>query len=249
MDQQKTGAFLKQLRKDKGLTQEQLAEHFNLSSRTVSRWETGRNLPSVDMLIELADFYDVDIRQIIDAERKSEHMDQQTKDTLKKVAAYATKEEKRSQARLAHIALGIAAAILVCAALFMGETKGLLYGIVPEQVCHDIMLLVYGLSAALLVSYLRVHWFRETPSKEPEKSVMATVVSKEVEPGTHGAGRSNGGYSYVVSFLAQDGQTLALYAHEIEFGGLKEGMRGLLTFQGRYFVNFHETTPQEGPQL
>ena len=44
MNQQRTGEFLKQLRKGKGLTQEQLAEHFFVSSRTVSRWETGSNM-------------------------------------------------------------------------------------------------------------------------------------------------------------------------------------------------------------
>lgn len=74
MEQQKIGNFLKQLRKEKGLTQEQFAEHFYISSRTVSRWETGSNMPDVDMLIELADFYDVDIREIIDGERKSENI-------------------------------------------------------------------------------------------------------------------------------------------------------------------------------
>ena len=41
MNQQKAGAFLKRLRNEKGLTQEQLAEKFYVSSRTVSRWETG----------------------------------------------------------------------------------------------------------------------------------------------------------------------------------------------------------------
>ena len=41
MNQQKIGEFLKHLRNDKGLTQEQLAEHFYVSSRTVSLWETG----------------------------------------------------------------------------------------------------------------------------------------------------------------------------------------------------------------
>ena len=91
MNQQKMGEFLKHLRKDKGLTQEQLAEHFYVSSRTVSRWETGSNMPDVEMLIELADFYDVDIREIIDGERKSENMNNETKDTLKKVAEYSNK--------------------------------------------------------------------------------------------------------------------------------------------------------------
>ena len=43
MDQKKTGYFLKQLRNEKKLTQEQLAEKFQITSRTVSRWETGSN--------------------------------------------------------------------------------------------------------------------------------------------------------------------------------------------------------------
>lgn len=94
MDQKKTGSFLKELRKSRGLTQEQLAEHLNVSNRTISRWETGSNMPDLDLLIEMADFYDIDIRELIDGERKSEIMDQETKDTLKKVADYADAEKK-----------------------------------------------------------------------------------------------------------------------------------------------------------
>jgi transcriptional regulator with XRE-family HTH domain len=44
MDQKKIGQFLQTLRKEKELTQEQLAEKFNVSNRTVSRWETGGSL-------------------------------------------------------------------------------------------------------------------------------------------------------------------------------------------------------------
>ena len=93
MNQKKTGEFLKQLRKEKGITQEQLAERFYVSGRTVSRWETGSNLPDLSILVELADYYDVDIREIIDGERKSENMNNETKETLMKVAEY-TNEDK-----------------------------------------------------------------------------------------------------------------------------------------------------------
>lgn len=61
MDQVKIGAFLKRLRKEKGLTQEQLAERLSVSGRTVSRWETGSNMPDIGMLVEMADFFDVSI--------------------------------------------------------------------------------------------------------------------------------------------------------------------------------------------
>ena len=88
MDQVKIGNFLKKLRKEKGITQEQLAEILNVSGRTVSRWENGNNMPDIDILIELADFYEVDIRELIDGERKSENMDKKTKETVIKAAEY-----------------------------------------------------------------------------------------------------------------------------------------------------------------
>ncbi|MBR3514947.1 MAG: helix-turn-helix transcriptional regulator, partial [Lachnospiraceae bacterium] len=47
MDQIKIGTFLKTLRKEKNLTQEQLAEKLGVSNRTVSRWETGTNMPDI----------------------------------------------------------------------------------------------------------------------------------------------------------------------------------------------------------
>ena len=88
MDQKKTGEFLKELRTKKQMTQEQVAEKFNVSSRTVSRWETGRNMPDISLLTEIADFYDVDVREIIEGERKSEMMDKEVRDVATKMADF-----------------------------------------------------------------------------------------------------------------------------------------------------------------
>ena len=79
MDQKKIGGFLKELRKEKGVTQEQLAEQFNVSNRTISRWENGNNMPDLDILIEISDYYEVDLREILNGERKSENMDKKMK--------------------------------------------------------------------------------------------------------------------------------------------------------------------------
>ena len=95
MDQKKTGQFLKMLRSEKKLTQEQLAKHFNVSNRSVSRWETGTNLPDISLLVEIADFYDVDVREIIDGERKSEMMDKETREVADKMAVYAGNEKSK----------------------------------------------------------------------------------------------------------------------------------------------------------
>lgn len=240
MDQKRIGEFLKSLRREKALTQEQLADRFSVSSRTVSRWETGSNMPDVGTLVELADFYDVDIREIIDGERKNEIVDTEANDTVKKVAEYATKKETGSKNKIVYTALGIAVALFVCTILFAGEFTGVLYGIIPAELCNYVLTIVYGLALCLVIFYFRVHMWMEKPSHEPEKSTIATVISKALKSGTHETGRSVMGYSFAVTFLTEDGQTLELYAHEIEYGGLKEGMNGILTYQGRYFVNFEE---------
>jgi transcriptional regulator with XRE-family HTH domain len=151
VNQQKIGEFLKHLRKEQGLTQEQLAEAFYVSSRTVSRWETGSNMPDLEILIELADFYHVDIREIIDGERKSEIMDNETKDTLKKVAEYAV-EEKELRRKPVYRATGwVAFFMLIVVLLFARETKGLLNGIVSNDVCGIIMAICLIVAVATLV--------------------------------------------------------------------------------------------------
>ena len=93
MDQNRIGSFLKMLRKEKNLTQEQLAEQLNVSGRTVSRWETGSNMPDISLLVELSEFYDVSIPELIDGERKSGEMKEEVKEVADKMADYAGTEK------------------------------------------------------------------------------------------------------------------------------------------------------------
>ncbi|MCR5617538.1 MAG: helix-turn-helix domain-containing protein [Clostridiales bacterium] len=100
MDQGKIGEFLKELRKEKIITQEQLSEKLNVSRRTVSRWETGSNLPDLDVLVELADFYEVDLRDIFNGKRRGENMESGLKDTLLQAADYTNELKKKAKKRV-----------------------------------------------------------------------------------------------------------------------------------------------------
>lgn len=130
MNQKKTGEFLKQLRKEKGLTQEQLAEQFFVSGRTVSRWETGSNMPDLSVLVELAEFYEVDIREIIGGERKSEEMDKEVKDTVLKVVEYSYEDKLKVTKRM-HVLFigGLIAAIIYMILLFNNRADNFLGGL------------------------------------------------------------------------------------------------------------------------
>jgi len=112
MDLVKTGAFLKELRKEKNITQEELAEQMGVSRRTVSRWETGSNMPDMDVLIDISDFYEIDLREILDGERKDKQMDKEMKETVLKVSEYENEGKKRNAVVvIIYSALGIMALI------------------------------------------------------------------------------------------------------------------------------------------
>lgn len=138
METKRIGEFMRLLRKEKGLTQEQLAEILLVSGRTVSRWETGTNMPDLSILIQMAEFFDVEIKEILNGERKSEIMEKELKETLSKVADY-NKLEKEKVTKAGNIAFGLT--FTVCAAMIiiqlvstaklfnvLGETVVLLFG-------------------------------------------------------------------------------------------------------------------------
>lgn len=132
MDQKKVGLFLKTLRKEKNITQEVLAETLNVSSRTVSRWETGSNMPDISLLVELSEFYQVSIPEIIDGERNSEKMHHETKDTARKMAEYSKNELRTKKQKITSALLLIFGVFIMISAfaIFPNESSwGSIYAI------------------------------------------------------------------------------------------------------------------------
>lgn len=68
MDNHKIGALILSLRKEKGLTQKQLADHMNISDRTISKWERGLGCPDISLLPSLSALLGVNIENILDGE-------------------------------------------------------------------------------------------------------------------------------------------------------------------------------------
>lgn len=133
MDQKKVGLFLKELRKEKNITQEALAEKLNVSNRTISRWETGNNMPDISLLVELSKVYHVSIPEIVDGERKSEKMNQETRDTVVKMAEYSKNEVKIERKKVISFLLMIFGAFIIISAfaIFPNDSSwGSIYSII-----------------------------------------------------------------------------------------------------------------------
>ena len=121
MDQKKIGSFLREIRKEQRITQEDLAEKLNVSSRTISRWETGSNMPDISLLIEIADFFDVSIPEIINGERKSEKMDEEVKEVAEKLSDYADAEKVNIIKEIRKLSIG---GVIALIAYFIIDTTG-----------------------------------------------------------------------------------------------------------------------------
>lgn len=100
------------------------------------------------------------------------------------------------------------------------------------------------LASVFGVFWLRAFPFTEKKTKEPERTAKAVVLSRRVQSGNPiRSGRSAGfGYTFLVTFRLEDGRDLELYAYDHEYGGLREGMEGQLTWKGPYFVRFQTCT-------
>ncbi len=86
MDTVKIGKFLSELRRERGLTQEQLGERLGTSNRTISRWENGNYMPPVEMLMELSKFFGVSINEILSGRRlKNSEAQSAAEENLKSV--------------------------------------------------------------------------------------------------------------------------------------------------------------------
>lgn len=72
MDKERTGQLITELRKEKGLTQKQLADALNVTDKAVSKWERGLSFPDISMLEPIAETLDISIMEILAGEKKSE---------------------------------------------------------------------------------------------------------------------------------------------------------------------------------
>lgn len=83
MNQADTGRFIADCRKEKGLTQAQLAEKLNITDRAVSKWETGKSMPDSSIMLELCQILGVSVNELLSGEKiKMENMNKKADETL-----------------------------------------------------------------------------------------------------------------------------------------------------------------------
>ena len=116
MDCTSVGNFIAELRKEKGLTQAELAERVGVTGGAVSKWERGLCYPDIETVVRLAEVLDLSVGEILAGQRIQVYTPE-TVDTLAKesIAAYSGSERRRMLRRMGAVlaALALLAAILI----------------------------------------------------------------------------------------------------------------------------------------
>ncbi len=110
MDQIKIGKFISECRKNKNLTQAQLAEELNVTDRAISKWETGKAMPNFDIMLDLCSILGINVNELLCGEM----IDMEQKDDqLNELIFQMAKNEERYHKRLLHSACVIVAISLL----------------------------------------------------------------------------------------------------------------------------------------
>ena len=82
MDAQKFGAFIAQCRKEKSMTQSELAAKIMVTDKAVSRWERGKGFPDINLLLPLAEALEVSVLELMHSERQKDKVQLFQDDTI-----------------------------------------------------------------------------------------------------------------------------------------------------------------------
>ena len=104
MDLIKIGKFIANCRKEKKLTQEQLAEKLYITDRAISKWERGLSLPDADKMLDLCNILDINVNELLNGE-KMEMKDNNKK--TEKLLIDMVKQKEESDKRLLSIEIVI----------------------------------------------------------------------------------------------------------------------------------------------
>jgi len=102
IDKAEFGSFVSALRKEKGMTQKELAARLFVSDKAVSKWETGQSIPDVALLVPLAEILGVTVTELLECHRIENHEtinSDEVEKIVQKAVALGEKNEKRQMAK------------------------------------------------------------------------------------------------------------------------------------------------------
>lgn len=132
MNQTKTGTFIAGCRKEKRMTQAQLAERLNITDRAVSKWETGKSMPDSSVMLELCEILGITVNELLSGERID--MESYEKKADENLIALKRKDENHMAKNVVIAALFSAVllgAVMICIICNIAVSGHLTWSLIP----------------------------------------------------------------------------------------------------------------------
>lgn len=120
MNQEKIGKFIADCRKSKKITQAELAEKFGITDRAVSKWERGLSLPDASIMLDLCDYLDISVNELLSGERIMEK-EYKIKAEEKLVEITKLKEQRDKELLRIEIVLGVICSVSLFTLIFIAS--------------------------------------------------------------------------------------------------------------------------------
>lgn len=148
MDAKKLGQFIAEIRKERELTQAELASKLHVTDKAVSKWERGLGLPDINSIEPLADALGISVAEVMQAERfQADHLTQENASEMLTNAFDLVKQQRRLERK--HHSLISVGVLLTIVLIFLGDTMGWmgLIGVVAPCLCIALALclVIYGI--------------------------------------------------------------------------------------------------------
>ena len=131
MNQEKIGKFIAECRKEKNLTQVQLAEKLNMSYKSISKWETGRGMPDSSIMLELCNYLGINVNELLSGEHlKEEQYQEKANENIINIAKESDKNRKNKNRIVAVVAV-----IFLCVLLML--FANIVYNNIETNVAYD----------------------------------------------------------------------------------------------------------------
>ena len=123
MDAKKLGQFIAEIRKEKEMTQAELASELHVTDKAVSKWERGLGLPDINSIEPLADALGISVAEVMQAERIPDaHVTQENASEMLTNAFDIMKQQRKLERK--HHTLILVGVLLAIVLLFLGDTMG-----------------------------------------------------------------------------------------------------------------------------
>lgn len=115
MDKERTGQLITELRKEKGLTQKELADALNVTDKAVSKWERGLSFPDISMLEPISDTLDISILELLAGERKQTLTREEAQELIKDSVEISDEEirHKKERSRMLVVMLTVMVLLMI----------------------------------------------------------------------------------------------------------------------------------------